>query len=1529
MPQPYGKQQRSLSAQTGLIKRLSNTQSFKGHSSTVNALDWSSDGEILLSGSDDCRIKLWNAESGKAMHTFDSGHTSSIYVSKFLPNTGNAQIITSAADRQIRLVDLERSAIKPYTFHHGKVKALVALDPCLFISGSDDGTVRHYDTRERSDTNSTNSLLGMRSGDVLADQKFERTPRGRAKVGINAVAVDSMRPHLFVTGSSDPMVRLYDRRMSGRRGHSALPSGRNMPQWVSCYIPTSLKTDALLPRSGPERPPFISSVKFSVGGDQVFASYSGDNIYSFLSTDHARASEAYCEAQGVSRPSSAFGTRSASRHAILNISADALGNGRAQEQAAFQNSPNHTQNRGNGLHTAGTVANDAPASHPSSGGLSTAAAAAVARIRAHRAATRAPGSTTEAATQTAADWNPLMHQLPLLPGSSTEHNANPQQPAQSSELFSASAAVYQSQHNSDLHSNALGDASGCPVPTADEVSRGGLAADRLAAAPRPPLPFHPIRRSARLHKSAGNSADELPQQVTAHDASTAGACAQGAAASKSPEATENAGPCTRHSCKRKLAQMSGTAPAAAEKHLPSTHQRQTHMASLSHAQAASAATPLQSAAAVTHSAAVQVEQSDAGRITHASGAVQQTQADARHGGSSSLHAQQHGEGCVASSRRRLEQPTASTGTSRPVPLLFAGAPMPLLQARDSLPAGPPDFLRLQYSTNPPSSAETSRENTPDIVTEAAQTLAQPAQRQPQAEQAVPDLPRPNRLTRRARASRLAPLPASITGPTLQAASSNLQHPDSLGATSRQAASANLPPWDPLDTVSRKAASARMLPSEPSDVISRQAASAKTLRQSDPVDTASRQAASANALQSHPVDTASRQAASGNALQSHPADTASRQAASANLMQPNPLDSASRQAGPSDLLSRQSSDRAGQAQAFSDPVNGDQSGSGNLPQSRALDTASKQAAPVNMLQSDPSEILSRQSSDGAGQSQAFSDPVNGPAVSTSGEARPDSCHAMCHGDLEPPAQQPREGTPVSSNRQPYRARARGRASVEASTAPKAPTWHASSSSLPATADPSGGSGSPRGSRTVGRQMATSDIRQPQPEADPGAACPADDEVLSPPQEQWVAFTSAEAFQEAEEVAARNARALAEPRRDGLLVPNYNLPRLAWHRMPQSREWAESSPGQNAALRAAQQGQTALQSAQRRHTAVNPSADATSRGQAEQGTRQHSTADQQQHSADRPALQASRQADDACASAASAEPDQAAANGPARAIGSSPEADANGPARAVGSSSRANASGPLRVVGSSPEADANCHLRAIGSSPEADTYGPSRAVASSPERSSMPGPSHSIGAPGTDHSRDGQLRQFHDEEAQLAGVVDSIMGALVQDSDDEADGEVVEERGIFHRCYKGHCNLSQTREVCLMGSRDEFVVSGSDDGRIFIWDQHTTRLVNMLTSNDHNIQCVAPHPSMPVLASAGSEPVVKLWSPQAETPCCLERAEAIMSHNAQELAEGDRRSNPAGPQPLWLNMLGTAVSAELRAPGEAAPARNTNPVRCTIM
>ena len=72
MPQNGERLQHALSANTGLVRRLSHSQTFRGHSSTINALDWSSDGELLLSASDDCRVKLWSTEGGKTLQSFDS-----------------------------------------------------------------------------------------------------------------------------------------------------------------------------------------------------------------------------------------------------------------------------------------------------------------------------------------------------------------------------------------------------------------------------------------------------------------------------------------------------------------------------------------------------------------------------------------------------------------------------------------------------------------------------------------------------------------------------------------------------------------------------------------------------------------------------------------------------------------------------------------------------------------------------------------------------------------------------------------------------------------------------------------------------------------------------------------------------------------------------------------------------------------------------------------------------------------------------------------------------------------------------------------------------------------------------------------------------------------------------------------------------------------------------------------------------------------------------------------------------------------
>ena len=54
-------------------------------------------------------------------------------------------------------------------------------------------------------------------------------------------------------------------------------------------------------------------------------------------------------------------------------------------------------------------------------------------------------------------------------------------------------------------------------------------------------------------------------------------------------------------------------------------------------------------------------------------------------------------------------------------------------------------------------------------------------------------------------------------------------------------------------------------------------------------------------------------------------------------------------------------------------------------------------------------------------------------------------------------------------------------------------------------------------------------------------------------------------------------------------------------------------------------------------------------------------------------------------------------------------------------------------------------------------------------------------------------------------------------------------------------SQIKEANFWG--DDFILSGSDCGRIFIWDRHTTELVMYLEGDRHVVNCVQPHPFDP--------------------------------------------------------------------------------------
>lgn len=85
------------------------------------------------------------------------------------------------------------------------------------------------------------------------------------------------------------------------------------------------------------------------------------------------------------------------------------------------------------------------------------------------------------------------------------------------------------------------------------------------------------------------------------------------------------------------------------------------------------------------------------------------------------------------------------------------------------------------------------------------------------------------------------------------------------------------------------------------------------------------------------------------------------------------------------------------------------------------------------------------------------------------------------------------------------------------------------------------------------------------------------------------------------------------------------------------------------------------------------------------------------------------------------------------------------------------------------------------------------------------------------------------------------------------------------YVGHCNIgTDIKQASFLGHQGEFVASGSDDGRWFIWEKMTGRLIKVLAGDDAVVNCVQCHPFDCAVATSGIDDTIKMWTPHAEVP-----------------------------------------------------------------
>ncbi|EAA66160.1 hypothetical protein AN0287.2 [Aspergillus nidulans FGSC A4] len=81
----------------------------------------------------------------------------------------------------------------------------------------------------------------------------------------------------------------------------------------------------------------------------------------------------------------------------------------------------------------------------------------------------------------------------------------------------------------------------------------------------------------------------------------------------------------------------------------------------------------------------------------------------------------------------------------------------------------------------------------------------------------------------------------------------------------------------------------------------------------------------------------------------------------------------------------------------------------------------------------------------------------------------------------------------------------------------------------------------------------------------------------------------------------------------------------------------------------------------------------------------------------------------------------------------------------------------------------------------------------------------------------------------------------------------------RVYRGHCNVKTVKDANFFGLNDEYVVSGSDSGHLFIWERDTCKLVNILKGDDEVVNVVQGHPYEPTIAASGIDDTIKIFSP----------------------------------------------------------------------
>ncbi|NEO41626.1 MAG: peptidase C14 [Moorea sp. SIOASIH] len=158
----------------------------QGHTRAVNDIVFSRDDNKIISGGDDNTVLLWDTESGQLIHTLE-GHKSAVNAIAFSPDDN--KILSGSWDNTLRLWDTKSGQLIHTLQGHTDHITSIAFSPDgkRILSGSGDNTLRLWDTK-------SGQLIHIYKGHKSAVNAIAFSPDGKK----------------IVSGSDDNTLRLWD-----------------------------------------------------------------------------------------------------------------------------------------------------------------------------------------------------------------------------------------------------------------------------------------------------------------------------------------------------------------------------------------------------------------------------------------------------------------------------------------------------------------------------------------------------------------------------------------------------------------------------------------------------------------------------------------------------------------------------------------------------------------------------------------------------------------------------------------------------------------------------------------------------------------------------------------------------------------------------------------------------------------------------------------------------------------------------------------------------------------------------------------------------------------------------------------------------------------------------------------------------------------------------------------------------------------------------------------------------------------------